>query len=276
MTPDLRVVENNAQQALEEDAAFTDATASLIPNDPARARIVCRDRAVLCGQPWADAVFRILDLSIHADWHRSDGDETQPGEVVATLEGPAKPLLSAERCALNFLQLLSGVATRTRDCVSRLGDGDCVLLDTRKTLPGLRHAQKYAVTIGGATAHRASLADAILFKENHWALLDDPADAIARARERHPGLAVIVEVENLEQLRAVYAARPDVILLDNMAPGEVAEATRICPDLPLEASGSIAPEELRAYADSGAARLSLGSLTKNVEAVDFSMSMERI
>ena len=274
MTPDPHVIADDARRALEEDAAWSDATASLVPAGSARARILCRQQAILCGAPWADEVFRLLDRRIRLRWNCSDGKPVEPDAVVAELDGPARALLAGERTALNFLQLLSGVATRTRAYADALGEADCLLLDTRKTLPGLRHAQKYAVAAGGGAAHRASLAEAVLLKENHFALCAEPAAVIAEARARHPGLAVIAEVADLAQLPAVRDARPDIILLDNMAPAQAAQAAAACPDIPLEASGSIGIDDFSAYAASGVARLSVGALTKHVEAVDFSMLLE--
>ena len=275
MTPDPQVVRDDAQRALEEDAARADATASLVPADAARGRILCRQDAVLCGALWAAEVFRQLDRRARLQWKYADGERIEADAVVAELEGPARALLAGERAALNFLQLLSGVATRTRAWADALEGTDCLLLDTRKTLPGLRCAQKYAVVVGGATAHRASLAEAVLLKENHWALCGAPAEVVAEARARHPGLAVIAEVESLEQLQAVQDARPDIILLDNMTPEQAAAAAVACPDIPLEASGALQFDNLRAYAEAGVARLSAGALTKHVEAVDFSMQLAR-
>ena len=273
MIPAPPTVAADVARALAEDAAADDVTAALAPDRPAAAEIRCRQDAVLCGVPWAEAAFRQLDPEAAADWRAADGDAVAAGAVVCALRARARALLSAERAALNFLQLLSGVATRVREHVRALGGADCLLLDTRKTLPGLRAAQKYAVACGGAAPHRASLAEAVLLKENHWALLGDLAAAVRAARERAPELPVIVEVEDLAQLAEARAARPDVILLDNLTPAQVREAARRCPDLPLEASGGLAPENLADYAAAGAARLSVGGLTKDVRAVDFSLRL---
>lgn len=273
MIPVPPTVAADVARALAEDAAAADATAALVPDRPAAAELRCREDAVLCGVPWAEAAFRQLEPGVAADWNAADGDAVAADAVVCVLRGPARALLSGERAALNFLQLLSGVATRARAHVRALGGADCLLLDTRKTLPGLRAAQKYAVACGGAAPHRASLAAAVLLKENHWALLDDLAAAVRQARARTPELPVIVEVEDLAQLAAARAARPDVILLDNLTPAQTREAARRCPDLPLEASGGLAPENLADYAAAGAARLSVGGLTKHVRAVDFSLRL---
>ncbi len=273
MIPVPPTVADDVARALAEDAAADDVTAALVPDRLAAAELRCRQDAVLCGVPWAAAAFRQLDPGAALDWRAADGGAVAAGAVVCALRGRARALLSGERAALNFLQLLSGVATRAREHVRALGGADCLLLDTRKTLPGLRAAQKYAVACGGAAPHRGSLAEAVLIKENHWALLDDLAAAVRAARERAPELPVIVEVEDLAQLAEACAARPDVILLDNLTPAQAREAARRCPDVPLEASGGLAPENLADYAAAGAARLSVGGLTKDVRAVDFSLRL---
>ena len=275
MTPNPGIVREDIARALREDGAADDLTAALVPEQAARATILCRQQAVLCGAPWAEEVFRQLDPSIALDWQAEDGDRIEADAAVCRLQGPARPLLQGERTALNFLQLLSATASRTRRFAQALDSAPCVLLDTRKTLPGLRHAQKYAVHCGGGTAHRSSLAEAVLIKENHWALLPDPKAAIREARGRHPDAQVIVEVEDLHQLEQVRAARPDVILLDNFSPEQARSAAAACPDIPLEISGGVSESNLADYAAAGAARISLGTLTKDVQAVDFSMQLER-
>lgn len=275
MTPNPGIVREDVARALREDEAAGDLTAALVPEQTARATILCRQQAVLCGIPWAEEVFRQLEPSITLDWLAEDGDAIQADATVCELQGPARPLLQGERAALNFLQLLSATASRTRQFAQMLNASPCVLLDTRKTLPGLRHAQKYAVHCGGGIAHRSSLAEAVLIKENHWALLPDPEAAIREARSQHPDTQVIVEVENLEQLKRVRAARPDVILLDNFSPEQARSAAAECPDIPLEISGGVTESNLADYAAAGATRISLGTLTKDIQAVDFSMRLER-
>ena len=275
MEPDPRFVRDDVARALREDGAADDLTAALVPDCAARAVIVCRQDAVLCGAPWAEEAFRQLSPAIELEWAAGEGARISADTVVCRLDGPARPLLQGERVALNFLQLLSATATQTRQLAQQLEDLPCMLLDTRKTLPGLRYAQKYAVQCGGGSPHRASLAEAVLIKENHWAVLPDLEAAVTAARARHPHIRVIVEVESLEQLRHAAQARPDVILLDNFDPAQAREAQAQCPDIPLEVSGSVREENLAAYADTGVARISVGALTKNVQAVDFSMRLER-
>ena len=275
MTPNPGIVREDVARALREDEAAGDLTAALVPEQTARATILCRQQAVLCGIPWAEEVFRQLEPSITLGWLAEDGDAIRADATVCELQGPARPLLQGERAALNFLQLLSATASRTRQFAQMLNASPCVLLDTRKTLPGLRHAQKYAVHCGGGVAHRSSLAEAVLIKENHWALIPDPEAAIREARSQHPDTQVIVEVENLEQLKRVRAARPDVILLDNFSPEQARSAAAECPDIPLEISGGVTESNLADYAAAGATRISLGTLTKDIQAVDFSMRLER-
>ena len=275
MTPNPGIVREDVARALREDEAAGDLTAALVPEQAARATVLCRQPAVLCGIPWAEEAFRQLEPSIALGWLAEDGDRVEAETVVCELQGPARPLLQGERTALNFLQFLSATATRPRRFAQTLNASPCVLLDTRKTLPGLRHAQKYAVQCGGGTAHRSSLAEAVLVKENHWALIPDLDAAIREARARHPDAQVIVEVEDLQQLKQVRAADPDVILLDNFSPGQARSAAAECPDIPLEISGGVTGSNLADYAAAGAARISLGTLTKDIQAVDFSMRMER-
>ena len=274
MTPNPGIVRKDAARALREDEAANDLTAALVSGQPARAMILCRQQAVLCGIPWVAEVFHQLEPSITLKWQVDDGDLVEAGAQVCVLQGPAQPLLQGERTALNFLQFLSATASRTRQFAQALAASPCMLLDTRKTLPGLRHAQKYAVHCGGGVLHRASLAEAVLIKENHWTLIPDMQAAIREARTRHPGAQVIVEVENLQQLEQVRALRPDVILLDNFSPEQARSAAAECPDIPLEISGGVTESNLGDYAATGATRISLGTLTKDIQAVDFSMRLE--
>lgn len=275
MTPNPGIVREDVARALREDEATGDLTAALVAEQTACATILCRQQAVLCGIPWAEEVFRQLEPSITLDWQAEDGDRIDANAVVCKLQGPARALLQGERTALNFLQFLSATASRTREFAQTLNASPCVLLDTRKTLPGLRHAQKYAVQCGGGVAHRSSLAEAVLIKENHWALIPDLEAAIREARSRNPDAQVIVEVENLQQLEQVRAVCPDVILLDNFSPEQARLAAAECPDIPLEISGGVTESNLADYAAAGAARISLGTLTKDVQAIDFSMRLER-
>ncbi len=275
MDPDPRFVRDDVARALREDGAAADLTAALIPDFAARAAIVCRQDAVLCGVPWVEESFCQLSPDIELEWSTAEGAGITADTTVCQLRGPARQLLQGERVALNFLQLLSATATQTRQLAQRLEAYPCMLLDTRKTLPGLRYAQKYAVQCGGGSPHRASLAEAVLIKENHWAVLPNLEAAITAARARHPHARIMVEVESLEQLRQAAQARPDIILLDNFSPTQAREARAQCPDIPLEASGSVNETNLAAYADTGVARISVGALTKNVRAIDFSMRLKR-
>ena len=276
MIPDPGIVRENIARALHEDEVADDLTVTLVPAQPARATVLCRQEAVLCGILWVDEVFRQLDSAIVLDWQVADGDRVQANSVVCRLQGPARALLQGERTALNFLQLLSATATRTRRFAQMLDASSCTLLDTRKTLPGLRHAQKYAVHCGGGTPHRSSLAEAVLVKENHGTLIPDLEAAIRQVRTSHPEVPVIVEVEDLQQLAWAQAARPDVILLDNFSPDQARAAVACCPDIPLEISGGITDSNLPDYAAAGAARISMGTLTKDIKAIDFSMRLERL
>lgn len=262
------------RRALAEDVGSGDLTAALVPaTQQAHASVITREAAVLCGQPWFDEVFRQLDVSIAIDWHAREGADVAAGAVLCELHGPARPLLTGERTALNFLQLLSGTATRTRAYVSAArGTG---VLDTRKTIPGLRRAQKYAVRMGGAQNHRIGLFDAILVKENHIVAAGSIASAVQEARRLSPGVLLEVEVETLEQAGEAMAAGADRLLLDNFTPERMREAVRLrderAPHVRLEASGSITLANIAAVAATGIDFVSVGDLTKNVRAVDLSM-----
>jgi len=275
MPPDPSLVREDVRRALQEDQAERDVTAALVPECTAETSILCRTDALLCGIPWVDQAFRQIDPEITLEWSFADGESVSADSVVCRLQGSARSLLRGERVALNFLQLLSAVATRTQQLRQRMGNQPCVLLDTRKTLPGLRGAQKYAVECGGGTAHRNSLADAVLIKENHHALLPDMKAAVQEARGRYPDLPVIVEVETLQELAQAQATSPDVILLDNFSPEQAREAVAQCPDIPLEISGGITESNVADYAASGVARISAGTLTKDVRAIDFSMRLTK-
>lgn len=261
-------------RALEEDLGRGDLTASLIPvNQAAGAQVITRDDAVLCGQPWFNEVFRQLDRRIRVEWLVHDGEAMRANQVLCTLEGPARPLLTGERTALNFLQTLSGTATVTRRYVEAVAGTRTVILDTRKTLPGLRTAQKYAVRCGGGENHRLGLFDAVLIKENHLTAAGSVAKAVRLSRLRAPtGAPVEVEVETLEQLREALAAGADRILLDNFSLKRLREAVQeTAGRARLEASGGITFDNIRAIAETGVDCISVGSLTKHVRAVDLSM-----
>lgn len=280
MHPDAATVASIPAQvraALEEDVGSGDLTAGLVPVDAvASARVVCRDQAVLCGQAWFTAVFQALDPRIEITWQARDGDDLAPGQTVCLLSGPARAMLTGERCALNFLQTLAGTATTTRAYVAAIAGMHTKLLDTRKTLPGLRLAQKYAVHCGGALNHRKGLYDAILIKENHIASAGSITTAIEAARRAAPrDIPIEVEVENLDQLRSALAAGVRQILLDNFSLGLMREAVKLVANrATLEASGGVGIEALKAIAATGVDFISVGSLTKHLHAVDLSMRVD--
>ena len=265
-------------RALDEDIRTGDVTASLIdPEKKAHARIVTRQPAVVCGRPWVDEVLRQVDATITPQWHIKDGDQVQAGALLLELTGKARSLLTAERTALNFLQLLSGTATRTNTYVQMIEGTGATLLDTRKTIPGLRLAQKYAVKTGGAENHRIGLFDAFLIKENHIEAAGSITAAIETARQLQGDLRVEVEVESLEQLSEAIMATPDWIMLDNFTLGDMRKAVDIASNtgIKLEASGGIETSaELKKIASTGVNYISIGALTKHNEAIDLSMRLQ--
>lgn len=267
----------NVAAALAEDVGAGDATAPLTPaGQRARASVVCRQDAVLCGQPWFEACFRELDSSARTTWLAGEGARVRAGTRVCEVEGEARALLAAERSGINFLQTLSAVATATRRLVDAAAGTRAKIVDTRKTLPGLRVAQKYAVRAGGGANHRMGLYDAMLIKENHIAAAGGVRPAMTQAKQAaRPGVWIQIEVETLEQLREALDAGATMILLDNMSVETMAEAVRIAGDrAELEASGGITLDNVRAIAETGVHRISIGALTKDVKAVDFSMRFE--
>lgn len=259
--------------ALAEDVGGGDLTAALIPETArAEATVISREDAVLCGTAWFDAVFRQLDPRVDIDWQATDGERVQPGQPLCTLRGPARALLTGERTALNFLQALSSTATLARRFADTVAGTGAVILDTRKTLPGLRLAQKYAVRCGGCRNHRIGLFDAVLIKENHIMAAGSIRNAIAAARRLHPGVTVEVEVENLAELEEALAARPDIVMLDNFDLAALVEAVRITARrVKLEASGNVNFDTVRKIAETGVDYISIGGLTKDVRAIDLSM-----
>lgn len=266
-------IQATVRRALAEDVGSGDVTAMLIPEDArAAARVLCREAAVLCGCAWFDAVFAELDERIQITWNLRDGDRTQPGQVLCTLSGPARALLTGERAALNLLQTLSGTATRAAQYAAAVEGLPVRVLDTRKTLPGLRMEQKYAVRTGGCHNHRIGLYDGILIKENHIAAAGSIGAAVAAARTLDAHLPVEVEVENLEQLQEGIAAGADILLLDNFTPDLLRAAVALnAGRAKLEASGGITLENIRDVAATGVDYVSTGALTKDVRAVDLSM-----
>ncbi len=270
-------LEVQVARALAEDIGNGDLTASLIPADrTAHATVISREPAILCGRAWFDAVFRQLDPAIAITWFASEGEPVTPGQTLCRLTGPARTLLTGERTALNFLQTLSATATATRRHVDAIAGTAARVLDTRKTLPGLRLAQKYAVLCGGGVNHRIGLFDAILVKENHIAAAGSITAAIAQARQAAGKRIVEVEVENLDELRQALATDIDRVLLDNFTLDMMREAVVINREhtngrVKLEASGNVSLETIRGIAETGVDFISIGGLTKHVQAVDLSM-----
>ena len=271
-----REVERNVAAALAEDVGAGDWTAQLLPAEQrAAASILCRSEAVVCGRPWAEHALRTLDADLRIEWRAAEGERVAPGTELCRIEGRTRALLTGERTALNFLQLLSAVATATRRYVDAIAGTRARILDTRKTLPGLRLAQKYAVTVGGGTNHRKGLYDGILIKENHIAGAGSVTAALERARTVAPaGVWIQIEVETHAQLEEALAAGARMVLLDNMTPEQMREAVRLTAGrAELEASGGITLANVRAIAETGVDRISIGALTKDVDAVDLSMRL---
>jgi len=268
-------IEANVRRALLEDIGSGDITAQLIPAERlAKATIITREDCTIAGTAWVDAVFRQLDPRVAVHWQVADGDRASPNQPLFHLEGPARSLLSGERTALNFLQMLSGVATRARFLADLVQGTQVRLLDTRKTLPGLRLAQKYAVTCGGCDNHRIGLYDAFLIKENHIAASGGVAEAVNAAHRIAPGKPVEIEVESLDELRQALAAGADIIMLDELTLDEMREAVRITAGkAKLEASGGVNETTLRVIAETGVDYISIGAMTKDVKAVDLSMRL---
>jgi nicotinate-nucleotide pyrophosphorylase (carboxylating) len=268
-------IEANVRRALAEDMGSGDITAQLIPAERlAQASVITREAAEICGTAWVDAVFRQLDSRVTVHWQVRDGERVIPNQSLFHLEGPARALLSGERSALNFLQTLSAVATRCQHYADLVQDSPVKLLDTRKTLPGLRLAQKYAVTCGGCHNHRIGLYDAFLIKENHIAACGGIAQAVKAAHHIAPGKPVEVEVESLAELQQALDAGADIVMLDELSLDDMRQAVAITQGrAKLEASGGINESTLRAIAETGVDYISIGSLTKDVKAVDLSMRL---
>ncbi|MCS3768731.1 nicotinate-nucleotide pyrophosphorylase (carboxylating) [Aeromonas hydrophila] len=263
----------DALTPLDQPDASADITAQLIPADRlASARVITREAGVFCGQPWVDEVFVQLGGEVRVEWLVQDGEVLSPNQELFRLHGPARALLTGERNALNFVQTLSGVASLTARYVAELADTDCRLLDTRKTLPGLRSAQKYAVTCGGGKNHRIGLFDAYLIKENHILACGGIAEAINEARRLNPGKPVEVEVESLVELEQALAAGADIVMLDNFDIPMMREAVALNQGrAKLEVSGNVTLDTLANYAATGVDFISVGALTKHVRALDLSM-----
>jgi nicotinate-nucleotide pyrophosphorylase (carboxylating) len=267
------------ERALAEDVGSGDLTAVLIPGDrQGRATVITREAAVLCGVPYVDASFRQVDARVQVSWAAQEGAAVAANQVLFTVTGPARALLTGERTALNFLQLLSGTATTAHAYAALVEGTGCRVLDTRKTLPGLRTAQKYAVRVGGGHNHRIGLFDGILIKENHIMAAGSIADAVARARAGGADVPVEVEVESLDELRQAIGARADIAMLDDFSLEDMRAAVAMTRGalhpLKLEASGGVTKDTIRTIALTGVDYVSVGSLTKHVHAVDLSMRFE--
>jgi len=275
ITPSTDVVLSNVRAALKEDVGSGDITAALIePHSQAAARVITREDGVLCGRAWVDAVFAQLDKEVTLEWHREDGQRVSAGDSLFSLRGPSRSLLTGERTALNFLQLLSGTATTCRHYADLVAGTGVKLLDTRKTIPGLRIAQKYAVSCGGCHNHRIGLYDAFLIKENHISACGGIAAAVRTARDHAPDKPVEVEVENLQELEQALAAACDRVMLDNFSLEQMATAVDMTAGrLELEASGNVTANTLRPIAETGVDYISIGALTKDCKALDLSMRL---
>ncbi len=269
-------IAQNVEAALQEDVGSGDITAQLIPETvQAKAQVLTREPMVLCGVPWVEALFAKLDSSVRLTWKFSEGATIEAGAVFLELEGSARSLLTGERPALNFLQTLSAVATATRSYTDVLAETETRILDTRKTIPGLRVAQKYAVVCGGGTNHRMGLYDAFLIKENHIVACGSIAAAVGAAQQLAPGKPVEVETENLDEFRQALDAMADIVMLDNFSTAQMQKAVAINKQSPnpakLEVSGNVTLDQLREIAETGVDFVSVGALTKHVQAIDLSM-----
>ncbi len=267
-------VEADVARALAEDIGTGDVTAALLPARPDIAYLLCKQDAVIAGRPWFDATHRALDPQVRIDWRVAEGDPVVAGTVLATLQGRSRSLVSAERTSLNFLQTLSGTATTTARYVQAVAGTGARILDTRKTLPGLRVAQKYAVRCGGGDNHRIGLFDTVMLKENHIRAAGSLAAAVHAARAQQPSLPLVVEVEDLEQLREALEVGCERILVDDFTADMRREAVRIAAGrIPLEVSGSVDLASVRAIAEDGVDCISIGGLTKHVQAIDLSLKL---
>ena len=269
---------SQVQTALREDVGNGDVTAGFVPeNQLAHGQVITRESAVMCGRAWVEETFRQLDEGVRLKWHAEDGERINPAQNLFDIEGSARSILTGERTALNFLQLLSATATEARRYVDAVAGTGCTILDTRKTLPGLRTAQKYAVLCGVASNHRMGLYDMVLVKENHITAAGSLTAAVVAARKHVPGLKVEVEVETMQELEEALLAKPDIIMLDNFTLADMRKAVEITRSrgrsVKLEASGNVSLENVRETASTGVDFISVGGITKHVRAVDLSMRL---
>ena len=272
--PPQAAIDADVARALAEDVGSGDVTASLLPDLAQKGYVLAKEAAVIAGRPWFDACFRALDPDVDIHWRVDEGQRVPAQTVVCTFEGRTRGLLSAERCALNFLQTLSATATRTTKFVAAVAGTRARILDTRKTLPGLRLAQKYAVRVGGGNNHRIGLFDAVMLKENHLLAAGSIAAAAMQAKSRYPALPLIIEVENLDELAQALATGCTRILIDDFSIAQMREAVRLADGrIPLEVSGGVDLPGVREIAETGIDFISIGALTKHVRAIDFSMRL---
>ena len=280
-SPSTNDIKIQVQQALDEDLGSNtnckfmsqDVTASLIPdNKKSKAQLICREKAILCGKEWFNAAFNLLDSNIKIKWYFEDGQEINNNDIICEVSGSAQHILTAERTAINYLQTLSAVATQTNSYVKAIAKTNCKILDTRKTIPGLRIAQKYAVSCGGGVNHRVGLYDMVLIKENHIHAAGSISSAVNKARDNFKGLKIEVEVENMDELQQAIDCNVDRVLLDNMDIVTLIKAVKLTnKKFDLEASGNITLETIHSIADTGVDYISTGAITKNILAIDFSL-----
>jgi nicotinate-nucleotide pyrophosphorylase (carboxylating) len=270
------LINQQIAMAILEDVGEQDLTATLIPIDAtATATLITREDAVLCGEAWFNGVFEQIDSTIKIDWQASDGDRIKANQIICTLEGSARSLLTGERTAMNFLQTLSATATQAARYADIVADLPVKVLDTRKTLPGYRLAQKYATRCGGCHNHRIGLYDGVLIKENHIQAAGSIAAAVQQAKEAFPAIAIEVEVENLDELSQAISANADIVLLDNFSTQMMREAVVLNQGhVQLEASGGITLDTLRDIAETGVNRISVGQITKDIQAIDLSLRFQ--
>ena len=272
--PDQHVIDENIRAAIAEDIASGDVTAALLPDYLSEGYVLCKEKCVLAGRPWFDACLKALYPKVKIHWHVNEGDTVEPVKVICTFEGSSRAMVSAERSALNFLQTLSGVATVTASYAQALQGTGTRVLDTRKTIPGLRQAQKYAVRIGGGVNHRMGLYDTVMLKENHIHAAGSLTAAALLAKTRFPSLPLIVEVETLPQLHEALKVGCTRILIDDFSLDDMRTAVKIAAGkIPLEVSGSVTFERLAEIAATGVDYVSIGALTKHLHAIDFSMKL---
>ena len=272
--PDQNIIEENIRSAIAEDVAGGDATAALLPDYISEGYVLCKEKCIIAGRPWFDACLTAFDPGVKIHWHVNEGDVVEPVKVICTFEGSSRAMVSAERSALNFLQTLSGTATVTATYADALHGTHTRVLDTRKTIPGLRQAQKYAVRVGGGVNHRMGLYDAVMLKENHIHAAGSLTAAAAHAKTKFPRLPLIIEVESLTQLHEALNTACTRILIDDFSIEDMRAAVEIAAGkIPLEVSGSVTFERLAEIAATGVDYVSIGALTKHVHAIDFSMKL---